>query len=186
VFAPYNNTWYNERQVELPVFKRVYDQHRYSTVLEVGNVLSHYYDTGHDVVDKYEDAPGVDNVDVTDYHPGRQYDLILSISTLEHVGYDEPGKTPEKSVDAVNHLKDLLTPGGTLVFSAPLGYNPYIDRHIQNDAFNAEYTYMERSPDGWHQITQDGVGWATSQLRDSGGYHRTRYLCFARCGGDLP
>jgi hypothetical protein len=38
------------------------------------------------VLDKYEQAPGVINEDVVSFSPPQKYDLIVSVSTLEHVG----------------------------------------------------------------------------------------------------
>src|SRR3954451_22447894 len=62
----YNETWRNERAVEVPLVVEALDAH---PVLEVGNVLGHYGHCGHTVVDKYERAPGVLNVDVLDFAP---------------------------------------------------------------------------------------------------------------------
>ncbi|MDR4467711.1 MAG: hypothetical protein MRJ68_05315 [Nitrospira sp.] len=84
-----NKTWKNERGVEIPIFRELLLEHDGQRVLEVGNVLSHYFPIHHDVVDKYEVAPGVINQDIVEFVPPERYDLILSISTLEHVGWDE-------------------------------------------------------------------------------------------------
>ena len=65
-------------------------------MLEVGNVLGHYVPVEHLVVDKYEQAPGVLNDDVADLDLGRQFDLVLAVSTLEHVGLDEETRDPDK------------------------------------------------------------------------------------------
>jgi hypothetical protein len=40
-------------------------------VLEVGNVLSHYFPVHHDVLDKYEKAKGVINEDVVEFSPAK-------------------------------------------------------------------------------------------------------------------
>ena len=77
---PYNITWANERTVEIPIIKREIDRHPGARILEVGNVLSHYFACEWDIVDKYENAPGVINADVVDYDPDNTYDLIISIS----------------------------------------------------------------------------------------------------------
>src|SRR5215204_6122781 len=78
-----------ERTVEIPIAAQLVRKSGGGSVLEIGNVLSHYVDVAHDVVDKYEVAPGVENADVVDLRPGKHYDLIVSISTLEHVGWNE-------------------------------------------------------------------------------------------------
>src|SRR5580700_9638633 len=52
-----------ERGVEIAVVKD-FLQGRPGETLELGNVLQHYYDVPHDVVDKYESGPGVLNEDI--------------------------------------------------------------------------------------------------------------------------
>ena len=79
-------TWLTERAVEVPVAQALVDQHAPDKVLEIGNVLSHYRPQQHLVVDKYEQAPGVLNRDVLDLGGLGRFDLIVAISTLEHVG----------------------------------------------------------------------------------------------------
>ncbi len=99
-------------------------------VLEVGNVLSHYFPTRHDVVDKFEQAPGVQNVDVVDFRPTQSYDLIVSISTLEHVGFNEKPLEADKPARAIRHLQRCLSSQGRLVITIPAGFNPHLDRML--------------------------------------------------------
>src|SRR3989344_2958190 len=58
-FHKYNVAWRNERTVEIPIIKRVVDRFKGKKILEVGNVLSHYFTVRHDIVDKYEKAKNV-------------------------------------------------------------------------------------------------------------------------------
>jgi hypothetical protein len=128
LYHPYNRTWKNERGVEIPIFRELLLQHQGTRVLEVGNVLSHYFPIQHDVVDKYEVSPGVINKDVVEFIPQQKYDLIVSISTLEHVGWDEQPQDPAKLLQAIEHLRSAcLAPNGILVASLPVGYNRYFD-----------------------------------------------------------
>jgi hypothetical protein len=85
----------------------------------------------HDVVDKYEKAEGVINEDVVDFHTSKKYSLIISISTLEHVGWDEYPRDPEKIFDAIKNLKNLLGAGGKLVVTLPLGENNVLDKYLE-------------------------------------------------------
>lgn len=124
--AAYTFAWGSERTVEAPIFERLLREHG-GRVLEVGNVLPHYFPCAHTVVDQYEQAPGVINEDVVDYTPDQPYDLILSISTLEHVGGDEEPREPEGPQRALDNLRRHLAPGGLLVFSVPLGWNTQLD-----------------------------------------------------------
>src|SRR2546422_127317 len=65
----YNKTWKNERGVEIPIFWEIVQTHQGKRILEVGNVLSHYFHIQHDVVDRYEVAPGVINQDIVVFSP---------------------------------------------------------------------------------------------------------------------
>ena len=53
LFRRYNTTYANERAVEIPIAMEVVRGHPEERVLEVGNVLAHYYPHHHDVLDKY-------------------------------------------------------------------------------------------------------------------------------------
>jgi hypothetical protein len=99
--------------------------------LEIGNVLSNFFPVRHLVVDKYERVPGVINEDVVDFSPPGKYDLIVSISTLEHVGWDPPEpRDPLKLLRAVDNLRSHLTDDGELFVTLPRGWNAELDRFI--------------------------------------------------------
>jgi len=49
----YNPTWRKERSVEIPIIKEIVRKFKGKEILEVGNVLSHYYPVNHDILDKY-------------------------------------------------------------------------------------------------------------------------------------
>ena len=132
---PYFRHWHvttflNERTVETPIVVDEVQRGRPTRLLEFGNVLGHYFRSSHVVVDKYEVASGVLNVDVVDYDADEPFDMIVSISTLEHVGWDETPREPDKTIRGVENLARLLAPGGRLVFTFPLGYNPHLDAHL--------------------------------------------------------
>src|SRR5438445_4644081 len=101
----------NERAVEIGL-ARSFLRNRTGNTLEVGNVLSIYMSFPHDVVDKYERGPGVLNQDIVTYSSAKKYDTIVTLSTLEHVGWDEQPQDPTKLVAAIKQLKSLLQPGG--------------------------------------------------------------------------
>jgi SAM-dependent methyltransferase len=153
----YNTAWHNERTVEVPIAASYLATRGTGQTLEVGNVLTHYgVSEPRIIVDKYEQAPGVLNVDVVDYDPGEvRFDLIVSISTLEHAGYDEDVKEPDKPVRAVRHLRQLLAPHGVLVVTVPLGYNPAIDIAVRGRAFAFDHvSYLRRVSrlNRWRQV----------------------------------
>jgi SAM-dependent methyltransferase len=131
LYARHKLSWLTERTVEVPVIQALVDRHRSERLLEVGNVLSHYRRQSHTVVDRYERAPGVLNRDVLELGGLGSFDLIVGISTLEHVGLDEHPPDPHKALRAVGVLCGLLVPGGRLVLTVPAGYNPVFDAAIR-------------------------------------------------------
>jgi SAM-dependent methyltransferase len=135
LYHRYKFTWLTERAVEVPIVQAIVDRHRGRRVLEVGNVLSHYRPQDHVVVDKYESAPGVLNHDVLELEDLGRFDLIVAISTLEHVGRDEEPRDPRKAGEAVRALCRLLAPGGKLVLTVPVGYHPGLDAELRDGAF---------------------------------------------------
>jgi cyclopropane fatty-acyl-phospholipid synthase-like methyltransferase len=44
---------------------------------------------------------GMINEGVVDFHPSKRYDIIVSISTFEHIGLDEKPKDPKKVLKEV-------------------------------------------------------------------------------------
>jgi SAM-dependent methyltransferase len=130
-------------------------RHSGKHVLEVGNVLSHYFPVDHDVVDKYERARKVINVDVVDFEPVKKYDLIVSISTLEHIGWDERPKDPGKPRRAIAHLRGCLADGGCLAVTFPLGWNAELDRALRGGRLGFDnYFALKRvtMDNQWRQV----------------------------------
>lgn len=130
-----NRTWDNERAVEIPVGREAVQAHgRPETVIEVGNVLGqHFADTRHRVLDKFERHPCVTwNEDVIEFEPPFAPELVVSISTLEHVGHSEQPPWPEKFRLAVEATIGWLAPGGRLLFTVPLGYNPSVLEFLED------------------------------------------------------
>lgn len=158
VYARHNVTWANERCVELALARALMAGVPPERLLEVGNVTPHYFRGGHLVVDKYE--PGSLKVDIVDFAPAERFDLILSISTFEHIAFDEPGTTPAleevaaKVAAALDRCRGLLAPGGLLAITVPLGYNPALDAMIANDELAWDRaTWFKRFPRRrWRQV----------------------------------
>ena len=154
-FHDYNKAWTCERTVEVPIAVHYLQQYAGKRVLEVGNVLAHYQPTQHEVVDKYEVAPGVLNLDVVDVSPEPRYDLIISISTLEHVGWDEPVKEAGKIPAAITRLTGCLRPGGLLLVTLPLNYNTYLDQHLRDGTIKFDQVhYLRRvsALNAWREV----------------------------------
>jgi len=133
-----------ERVIEIPFAIDFLKKNNYEEkkVLEVGNVLSQYFKFKHKIVDKYEKVTCVDNVDIVDFNPGEKYDIIISISTVEHIGYDEPIKEVGKAKRAIQKIIDLLSNNGIALITVPLGYNPEIDSIIKNNDIEFSKRYF--------------------------------------------
>lgn len=155
---PHNRTWVNERIVEVALGLSALAEYRGKRILEVGNVMSNYATITHDVLDKYEVAPGVINEDIVTFKPRKKYDLILCISTLEHVGWDETPRDPDKIIKAVIHMKSLLAPKGVLLITTPFGYNPHLDELVLAEKLAIDETYfLERINwrNEWRETSRD-------------------------------
>src|SRR5262249_16232855 len=135
----YNVTWLNERRVEIPIARRWLALAPGARTLEVGNVLSHYDKSlQHAVVDRYEKTRRENFFpeDAETFTTGAPYDLIVSISTFEHIGQDEVPRDDAKIGRTMVHLRSLLAANGSLLFTAPVGYSPPLDRLVdEGDGF---------------------------------------------------
>ena len=144
-----------ERVIEVPFALGFINQRHHNRLLEIGNVLNYYGQiTKHDVIDKYETIGDCTNVDVLEYVPKEKYDIVVSISTMEHVGFDETPVDKEKTEKAMLRLFDFIKPDGRILVTVPIGYNPYIDEFIKShyELFTHIYfLHKDRSRWGWIQ-----------------------------------
>lgn len=158
-YHTFNRTWRTERTVEIPVIWEFMKKYQGKTILEVGNVLSGFFSINHDIVDKYEKAEKVINEDVVNFKPSKKYDLIVSISTLEHVGWDEELKEPDKILRAIENLKSFLANKGMIIVTMPLGYNSYLDKFIKEKKIEFTKIYFMK------RITSDNK-WIEARWED--------------------
>ena len=96
------------------------------------------------------------------------YDVVLCISTLEHIGMDntlfhgQVEDAPSDYVAAVREMRRLLRPGGILLLTVPYGTYKHFrsfqlfDQRLVGKVVEAfspsrvEETYFRYSPHGWH------------------------------------
>jgi hypothetical protein len=133
---PYNSTYANDRMIELPIIGAELLATHFDSkdpskvkVLEIGNVLNHYVDgINHDVVDMNEYDPTVKyNVDIIDFKPKIKYDLVFSISTMEHIGFDEGIGTPKRPDKLVTAITQIQKYTKRFIFTFPYGFNKFLD-----------------------------------------------------------
>lgn len=120
-----------ERTIELPIILSYVQSFKNSAILEVGNVVNHYSPFEHDVLDKYEKGQNVINEDALTFQGHQKYDLIFSVSTIEHVGFNEK-LDRNKIMKVIENLICNLKKGGVFIFTSPVGFNPFLDNLIFN------------------------------------------------------
>jgi len=140
---PHNTTRLNERAVEIPIARQWIADHGMD--LEVGNVLGHYGHAGHWVIDRYEPGRHVENMDVFDL--ASPVTSVVSISTLEHVRWDEPQRDPDGAIRALEHLRCISE---RLFLTVGMGYHPALDRYLLYGPHKAtRAATLLRNGDGW-------------------------------------
>lgn len=118
----------NERDIELPFGFEALSRAE-GRVLEVGNTSQRSYPDLplRDIVCRYDELGGrypVYHEDIISWDAGVRYDLIVSLSTLEHVGHDyDEVMDNGKAIRAVVHCMQLLVPGGEFVFTIPCAFH---------------------------------------------------------------
>ncbi len=161
-YHSYNYTYTNERIVEIPLILHfIQKKGPRCSILEIGNVLSHYTSAKWDILDKFENQNKVINEDIIDFNPAEKYDLIVSISTMEHVGFDEEVKDDKKILRSISHIKDnCLKKEGKFVFTVPVGWNKNLDKILQGDEINFSEVYYFRRiswDNNWNLSTKHKV-----------------------------
>lgn len=131
-YLPYGNS--SERAIEIPIALRFLHEEEAGVrepYLEIGNVLANYRSlldphpalANRVVLDKFEEAPGVMNVDLFDY--AGKHSLIVCLSTVEHVGQHAYGESKsgdrEAPLRAIRRIYNLLEPEGTALVTVPFG-----------------------------------------------------------------
>lgn len=154
----YNHTALNMRCVEIPVVRWFLGQcGEGARILEVGNVLSHYGPVTWPVVDLYE--KGAINADVMCWEPQEPVDLLISISTIEHIGFGKYKKTtaPTRPSLVLARFRSFLAEGGQAVVTAPAGYNPVLDAELSAGTLGADRTWFMRVTERrmWHECTME-------------------------------
>jgi hypothetical protein len=83
------------------------------------------------VLDKYEQTPGVVNGDVVDVRSSKLYDLIVGVSTLEHVRWDEEPRDSPKFLHGVERLTTFFAPDGKMLITLPVDCNAALDGFLK-------------------------------------------------------
>ncbi|HII10260.1 MAG: hypothetical protein ABSE71_04990 [Candidatus Micrarchaeaceae archaeon] len=147
----------DERTLEIPIAKAFIEENKPKNMLEVGNVLGIHFKAGvnHTVVDKYEKGEGIINEDIVDYKPDRKFDMVISLSTMEHVGFDEELKDASKTEKSMRNILSMLEPDGKLLITVPVGYNPAMDDYIRNTRLDKRFMLKTSAFNDWVETTEE-------------------------------
>ncbi len=172
---PYNDTSFSERSVEIPIALNIVSQYKPHQILELGHVLSYYRKFTHTIVDKFEKDREIIQQDIIDYRPKTKFDLIISVSTIEHIGFDDDKMDPTKIAKTFTHCQKLLKPNGKIFFTAPIGYNPALDRLIfdSNSIFN-KLNFLIRS--SWNNQWQIATASQVRNLKYASYYNNAQAI----------
>lgn len=129
----YNATWRNERCIEIAAAIHFLKQWPKAEFLELGNVMSYYLNHSHYVVDKYEQSPGIHNIDFAQFTPPKIFDGFISVSTLEHIGWDETPREVEKVKCCIEKIRNCVRSTDKVFVTFPLGYNEYLDNLVKRE-----------------------------------------------------
>ncbi len=96
----------------------------------------------------------------------------MSISTFEHIGFDEvarystikdSGVKPTALLAAIRNTCNLLKEGGIFIFTVPLGFNTFLDERVADNGLSLSKAYFLKrisSDNKWVEISSDRVAGA--------------------------
>jgi hypothetical protein len=152
-YHPYNSPTHGERNIELPLAFWFLEQfkHDMENVIEVGEVTPFYKKSRHVVYDAVPEKSATIKKSAADvdYH-GKH---LLSISTIEHIGTDDYGQTPDPTLLPAVLGKMITSKNYFITFA--LGYNPQLEDLIKDERF----LVLERTaPTKWRQTENKQLG----------------------------
>jgi hypothetical protein len=129
---PYNQSYRNERTIEIPLGAYALNRLKeLGETVELGAVMGFYQEIDHIMIDLYE--VGHDKILNKNYLDC--YDLkgknLLSISTIEHIGWEEHGRTSYIGENMAAEAFDKAISESPYYFiTTPVGAHPKLDKHI--------------------------------------------------------
>lgn len=136
-WGPYNNPRINERNIELPIAFWFIENYN-NDLVEIGEVTPFYRDPQHPVYDLSsqleERRKDLFDIDLK----GKN---VLSISTVEHVGFGDYGNAPEPhmALEAIKYIKKHTK---KYLITYPVGYNTELDDDLMHTKH--KYFLMQR------------------------------------------
>lgn len=118
-------------------------------VVEIGDVIWHYYPIRHTVIDLYEKRDGVQNIDFLNFDPIDSN--ILTISTLEHIGHPEYGR-PIIENGFQNSINKIVQRSRLYFITLPIGFRNDVNNFIRDSKLQKVYFYLQEDLRTWKQI----------------------------------
>jgi hypothetical protein len=84
----------------------------------------------HEIIDRDEPERGVRKIDAIEHQPAGPYGLIASISTVEHVGWDDVPRDTTKAFRAIELMRSWLRQAVSSSSRSFSGYHPTPDRSL--------------------------------------------------------
>lgn len=123
---PYNETWSNERYIEISLGIYFLNKFNFECV-ETGAVMPHYGYISNVVIDPFDDYKDAKKINALDYSYYKQN--VLSISTIEHCKCDEYNN--RSNDDSILLLHKIINESKNYLITWPIGYNKYLDNYVQ-------------------------------------------------------
>jgi hypothetical protein len=165
IYNDYNISFMNERTIEIPfvlhLLKKYIKLFSNLNILEIGNTLIHYENKNNiikrKILDKYEVYPNVINLDLEDYKSTKKFNIIFSISTLEHIGSDYgENRNDSKFKKSISKCIELLDQDGFLIITLPIYYRNVVDDFIfENNMFLEKHFFLRKNiQNDWMKSTE--------------------------------
>jgi hypothetical protein len=142
----YNAAATNERTIELPLGKYFIDKFK-NNIIEVGAVTPYYYECKHKVYDLHDPYKNCIRKDFSMCDIFYKNENVLSISTLEHIGFNDYSKQHGRYLknrwcEGFEILKKIVAYSKNYLLTIPIGYNPILDENIKQ--FDTKYIICKR------------------------------------------
>lgn len=138
----YNSTITNERCVEVPLGFYFLDKFDRNKIIEIGAVTPYYTNcVYHKVYDVYDPYDKSDRTDLTESDFSFDGYNVLSISTIEHIGFGDYG-LPKDDFKALKFLKRIINESRNYLITFPWGYNKIFDNQFLDSKIN--FSLMKR------------------------------------------
>jgi len=177
----------SERAIEIPLaidFLSNYAQQ--DPITELGCVLPYYIlkRGSHNVYDLTDKHPQCTRCDLRTLNDNDLKGVVVSISTLEHLGLAEYGIEKGSTDEGVALLKRILADARKYFITVPIGYNKTLDDFILGSCDLGE-CYVARTrnnPEEWEVVAKTAL---TNEMKKFGTYLKANTICvFIKTGQD--